>query len=164
MSGISKLETMDVPGVRRAILRRKRFILASIAVFGLLGLAINVLTPPLYRATARLEVRKPADHSAWTGQSLGSTNYQSENVQLYTNVELMTNRVLLARLAGDLNAPGSVLSDREPVAWLPKWLRVPMARASGRVPAENAAFGSNPQRVEQQVDWLQNRIRVQPVR
>ena len=158
-------EAMDVPGVRRAIRHRKRFILASIAVFGLLGLVLNVLTPPVYRATARLEVRKPADRSAWTGQSYGSSNFQSENVALYTTAELMTNRTLLAKLAGDLNAPGNLLAEREPASWMPKWLRVPVARAQAGGTTANAAFGApDPVRVSRQVDWLERAVRVEPVR
>jgi len=168
MSGQRKHETMDVPGVRKALWRRRRFIATSVAVFGGFGLLLNVLTPPVYRATARLEVRKPPDHSPWTGQSLGSTNFQSENVQLYTNVELMTNRELMTRLADDLYAPGAVLADREPASWLPKWLRVPVARASGAprgVAASNAAFGPpDPLRTERQVEWLSRAVRVTPVK
>jgi uncharacterized protein involved in exopolysaccharide biosynthesis len=166
MSGNRKQEPMDVPGVRKALWRRRRFIFTSVAVFGALGLVLNVLTPPLYRATARLEVRKPPDHSSWTGQSLGSTNYQSENVALYTNVELMTNREILTRLADDLYAPGNVLADREPASWLPKWLRVPVARASGATGhIMNASFGApDPLRQERQLETLTRQIRVQPVK
>lgn len=166
MSGNRKHEPMDVPGVRKTLWRRRRFIFTSVAAFGALGLVLNVLTPPLYRATARLEVRKPPDHSQWTGQSLGSTNYQSENVALYTNVELMTNRALLTKLADDLYAPGSPLADREPNSWMPKWLRVPVARAQG-APSHiaNASFGApDPLRQQRQVESLARAIRVQPVK
>jgi uncharacterized protein involved in exopolysaccharide biosynthesis len=170
-------ETNHPSGLRRTLSHRRRWIFAVAFAFGVVGLALDVLTPPVYRATARLEIKKPPEITPWTGQTLPGGGHQSEFVSFYTDAELITNRALLTRLASDLNAPGSVLAERtDPGAsWLPRWMRVPAAGASGwpaapPAPARDPRFPSQseityePAALREQLHWLGQAIRVTPIK
>jgi uncharacterized protein involved in exopolysaccharide biosynthesis len=138
-------------------------VLASFLVF---GIALNMLTPPVYRATVRVEFPTNAARSPWTGQPAPSTNYQSENMALFTSAELITNRVLLGRLAADLArseaaiyAESNARRDRQGT----HWLRVPIARAAGTPATSAARVEYDPAALGVRVDRLARAISVEPV-
>src|SRR5688572_14374274 len=110
MHELPGLEGVSVGLIRRALLQRRRLVFATVAGFIALGLAYNSFVAPVYRATVRVEIRKPPARSPWTGEPAPSGSYQSDNVAMYTTAELVRSRVLLGRLVTDLNAPGSRLA------------------------------------------------------
>src|SRR5258706_4681546 len=81
-----------------ALARRKGTLVAFVAGFAALGLVINNVTPAVYRATVRIELRAPLDRSPLTGEAVGNASFQSENVAMYTAADLITNRRVLGQL------------------------------------------------------------------
>src|SRR5256885_10045781 len=99
------------------------------------------------------------------------SSFQSENVAMYTAAELITNRVLLGQIAGDLTREGWITPGQPlggaltHVAALMRWL---YDRATGASVQSATAAASNrpasPDEVSDQIDWLQTIVRVEPVR
>jgi uncharacterized protein involved in exopolysaccharide biosynthesis len=158
------IEISGAAGVLRMINERRKMVLGVLATFLAIALGLNLLTPPMYRASVRVEFPPSDERSPWSGQSGPARNFQSENVALFTSAELITNRVLLGKLAVDLSRSEPALfaesnAQRDRTKGL-HWLRVPLARAAenGRnaVQYDQAALGAR-------VDRLTREITVQPV-
>jgi uncharacterized protein involved in exopolysaccharide biosynthesis len=86
--------------------RRKRLIIASLAGSLLLAFALNMLTPPVYRATARIEIHREPTRSLLTGEEIETSTSQSDNLALYTAAELITNRTLMSKVVENLRQKG----------------------------------------------------------
>lgn len=163
-------EALDVRSFVGILKRQKRVIYICVASFVVLGLCLNTFIPPVYRATIRLEIRQPVDRSPLTGLALGSPGSQSENVSMFTAAQQITNRNLLGRVAGDFSPRGwirtmpSAVAGQSDLAGLIRWLRVPIARASGRsTTVPGAADPADLVTLSGQVDWLRTVIKVDPV-
>jgi uncharacterized protein involved in exopolysaccharide biosynthesis len=170
MQDTTSLDAVDVRTIAGILKRQKRVIYISVAVFVVLGFCLNTFIPPTYRATVRMEVRPPTDRSPLTGQALGSPGYQTENLNMFTAVEQITNRRLLGRVASDFGPRGwirtmpSAVSGQSDFAGLIRWLRVSIARVFGRSsPAPGGAEPAGLAALAGQVDWLKTVIKVDPV-
>jgi uncharacterized protein involved in exopolysaccharide biosynthesis len=148
----------------RTLMERKRLVLGILAASLAVGLALNAFMPPVYRATVRVEFPPTSEHSPWTGDRAPTTNFQSENVALFTSASLITNRVLLGQLAADLSrsaplilAESEAQKKKQPGL---RWLRAPIAatpaNAGTGVQYDPAALGAR-------VDRLTRAISVVPV-
>ena len=71
-------DSLNLRACRRLLRRRKRLVLGVVGVFAIAGLCLDLFMPPAYRATVRLEIRRPLQRAPLTGQSAGSENFQSE--------------------------------------------------------------------------------------
>ena len=96
----------DNDGILQALKRHKGIVIACAVLFGGVGLGVSSIIPPLYQATARLEIRQPAQLRAWSEQPLGQSSAQVENLNLYTCAERIKRRDLLTRLAEELEVRG----------------------------------------------------------
>ena len=94
-------------GILQALKRDKGLVIACAVLLGGAGLGVSAIIPPLYRATARLEIRQPAQRTAWSEQPLGQSSAQTENLNLYTCAERIKRRGLLTRLAEELEDRGA---------------------------------------------------------
>ena len=92
MKDITIPHTLSASGVRRVVRERKRTILGVAAAFAVAGALVAWITPPVYRATSRVEFRAGDERDPWSGQQMRSSNYQSENAALYTSAEQITSR------------------------------------------------------------------------
>ena len=166
MTTTPRIEVPSAPGLWRALRERKRLVFSIIAGFGAFGLALNALTPPVYRATVRVEFPQDAERSPWTGAPEPGGSFQTQNMALYTSAELITNRVILGRLATDLSRTQPALLARSDAKreGIRHWLRTPIARAGGAT-AENAGSGVeyDPAALNERVDRLEQSITVEPV-
>src|SRR5437867_10253893 len=106
MSALNKLEEADVHSLVDTLKRNRRTILVFAGAFTAVGMLVNMVMPPVYRATARLEIRRPPDRSPLTGQSFSSPGFQSENVSMYTAAERIKDRLLLSLVAGEFAPQG----------------------------------------------------------
>ena len=140
-------------GWGRLLRRGRSAILASVGAFSVIGLCLSVFTTPTYRASVRIEIPRHLEPLPGTGQPAGTPSFQSDRVAMLTTAELIANRVLLGRLAGDLaRDPGSRLAADPGARRSPGWLRLASADAGERiVPLEN------------QVERLRRAIHVEPV-
>jgi uncharacterized protein involved in exopolysaccharide biosynthesis len=166
MTTTPRIEIPTAPGLWRALRERKRLVLSVMAGFAAFGLALNALTPPVYRATVRVEFPQDADRSPWTGQPAPGSSFQSENMALYTSAELITNRVLLGRLATDLSRSEPALLARSDAKreGIRHWLRTPIARAGGSTASPaGAGVEYDPAALGERVSRLERSITVEPV-
>jgi len=118
-------------GILEALNGHKGLVIACAVALGAAGWGVSAILPPVYEATARLEIRRPAQRTAWSEEPLGPSSAQVENLNLYTCAELVKRRALLARLAEELEDRGTWiasarLGDRG--GWLP-WTGVALAQA-----------------------------------
>ena len=90
----------------RALARHGRLVFACVALAGAAAVFVDSLTPPLYEATLRLEIQRPAARTPWTDQALAVGSAQAENLTLFTSTELIKRRTLLVRLAEDMAHDG----------------------------------------------------------
>ncbi len=133
--------------------RRKWWVITSVAVAGMVALALNTFTTPIYRATTRVEIQRTPTRSALTGEVLQENTAQSENMALYTTAELITNRVLMEEVVRELTAKGVTLKDPESSN--------PLRFIFGG-PATASVATAHVQRSE--VDWLLSRVSVEPIK
>jgi uncharacterized protein involved in exopolysaccharide biosynthesis len=161
MTTAPSIEIPTPSGLWRTLAERKRTVFGIVAAFLAVGLAINLFTPPVYRASVRVEFPDGA-RSPWSGDPAQTRNFQSENVALFTSAELITNRVLLGKLAVDMSRSEPTMLARGPetVGKSQHWLTVPIARASG---TGNGAVQYDPVALDARVDRLAKEISVQPV-
>ena len=73
--------TLGVQGGGAALARRKGTLVAFVAGFAALGLVINNVTPAVYRATVRIELRAPLDRSPLTGEAVGISRNDVESMR-----------------------------------------------------------------------------------
>ena len=152
-------ESVNARSLLRAMTRRKGVIVASLLAFAGLGVALNELTPPVYRATVRIEIRRAPDLAP-----VGSSNFQSENQAMYTAAALITSRTLLDGLAEEIQGRG----------WIPEqsWQSRLTHRVAEELPGAASKVGLEPGAPSEggaraprsaDVDWLESAIRVEPV-
>lgn len=158
----SSLEAGHIPAI---LSQGKKTIMIWMGLFLVLGIGLNVLLPPVYRATARVEIRRPPDRSALTGQSFAASGYQSENVSMITSAERIKDRMLLGEIATEFGPlgwiqtlPGSGAGDQNPSGKF-QWAPVPSAKAMS--PSSGNTFRRTT--LEAQVDWLQTIVAVEPI-
>lgn len=166
MTTAPRIEVPSPSGLLRTLAERKRLVLGVLAAFTAFGLALNAFTPPVYRATVRVEFPRTAERSPWTGQAVPGGNFQSENMALFTSAELITNRVLLGRLATDLSRSEPALLAESNAAKRRDglhWLRVPIARASTTAAPAGTGIEYDPVVLGARVDRLERAIAVEPV-
>jgi uncharacterized protein involved in exopolysaccharide biosynthesis len=167
MTTTPRIEVPSAGSLARTVAEHKRMVTFVIAGFVAFGLALNAFTPPVYRATVRVEFPAGSERSPWTGQPVTGGSFQSENMALFTSAELITNRVLLSRLATDLSRSEPQLlaqanEEKRRRGGL-HWLRVPIARASGTASPAGTAMQLDPVALGARVDRLERAISVQPV-
>ena len=161
----NKLNSLEAGTLLGILERGKRTILIWVGLFAILGVALNVLMPPVYRATTRLEIRKPPDRSPLTGQSFASSGFQSENVTMYTAAQRIKDRELLGGIATEFGPQGWIRSlpnavpGEQGLTSRFQWTGVASAKAL--TPPSPPLFQRNA--LESQVDWLQSIVAVEPV-
>jgi len=131
-------------GILQALKRHKGLVIACAVLMGAAGWGVSLIMSPVYEATARLEIRKPAQRTAWSEQALGPSSAQTENLNFYTSAELVKSRELLVQLADELERRGSWiatarLGDR---GWTFPWAGVSVAHASPSGPLLAAPAGT----------------------
>lgn len=158
----NSLDSGSVPGVLR---RGMRTILIWMGVFAAIAVCVNVLMPPVYRATVRLEIRKPPDRSPLTGQSFSSPAFQSENMSMITAAERIKDRMLLGQIATEFSPQGwirtlpSSLPGDNAMSSRFQWAGVASAKAMS--PSNGGTLQKSA--LEAQVDWLQTIVAVEPI-
>lgn len=158
MTTMPTFEPSSGLGLWRALRERKRLVILVVAAFGAFGLALTALTPPVYRATVRLEFPQDGERSPWTGQAAPGGNFQMQNMALYTSAELITNRTILGNLADEIRRTEPELLARSEARReiFHRWTNTPTARAGD-------AAGSDPVSMETHVERLARSISVEPV-
>jgi len=137
--------SVEVRDLGRLILRRRKVVLFSVIGFVALALALNVLTPPAYRAASRLEIEPTPNRSPLTNVEIQTPTVGSENLTLLTTAERILTRDVMERVVNEEQSRGVVLDPK--VA----------------DPAQ-AALMTPEMRMSANVDWLQRAVSVRPIR
>ncbi len=153
--------SFDVRSAWRVVSRQQWVVAGSILAFAGLALLLNATTLPVYRTSARIEIKQVPSRSPLTGETIESQTQLSENLALFTTAELVTNRVLIEQLAQSLAASGVALAPAPSALPLPIRVQKWLARLPFAAPREVASASD---RTQHDVDWLLKTISVRPVR
>ena len=163
MRGLNRFEAVDVQALLGVLKRGRRTIAVWAGLFAALGVTLNVVLPPVYRATVRLEIRKPPDRSPLTGQTMPSASYQSENLTMYTAAERIKDRRLLGEIATEFEPLGWIQSLPNPVSEPQSLSARLVGAATAAVKPKGPALPIVGSTLQSQVDWLQTIVSVDPV-
>ncbi len=152
---MSDREDLDIRRLWFVLRRRSRAVLAAALSFVALALLLTAATPSVYRASSRIQIEQGPHRSPVTGEATESPSPQSENLSLFTTAELITNRVLIERLANHLRTRGIAMANQAPA---------PLERALRFVVGTNRNVAAGPGRERLDADWLAAAIAVRPVR
>ncbi|HKQ56235.1 MAG TPA: GumC family protein [Candidatus Eisenbacteria bacterium] len=159
-----KTDEIDIKHYWFMILRQKKIILAAVCAGVLLATIMNLVTPPVYEATTRVEVNKEPTHSALTGDALAEGGeWRSDNVALFTTAELITARSLMREVVISLRAQG-ILKPGEGravvIGRVGEWVSTAGGAKSASATEGNVAEGS----VDREIDWLLSILTVKPIK
>ncbi len=157
-----KTDEIDLKHYWFVIVRQKKMILSAVCGCVLLATILNLVTPPTYRATTRIEVSKEPTRSALTGEAIASEDWRSDNVALYTTAELLTARSLLREVATTLASRGITKAGatRGAVARrVEDWVSSSTGARTASV--EGAAVTAD---IDREIDWLLTILSVKPIR
>jgi uncharacterized protein involved in exopolysaccharide biosynthesis len=155
---VNHYEDLDMRRYWVVIRRRKRIMLASVLACLLLAVTLNAVTVPVYRTSARIEIRQSPSRSPLTGEAIENPTAATENRALFTTAELITNRTLLERVAQALRARHIGLAPPRRPGLVSRIL----AGAGGPTSAAPAAPDSS-LAMQRDVNWLLKTVSVRPV-
>jgi uncharacterized protein involved in exopolysaccharide biosynthesis len=157
-SSMPKSDEIDLRVYAQVLRRHQRMVLGVTGGCVLLALLVNLLTSPVYRTTAVIEVRKDPGRSPLTGEAIAADQWQSDNIAVYTAAELITNRTLLRDVVQSLDAQGLI----PPQGGLGAIFHRHRARTgpAGGGPLSEGAE----QDLDTKIDWLVSVVSIKPVR
>lgn len=147
-----KSDEIDIKYYWSVIRRRNRVILAAVGSCVLLATIVNLVTPPTYRATTRIQVNKEPTRSALTGEAIASDDWRSDNIAMFTTAELITARSLMRDVAATLYRRGILGAHGS-------------APRKGPAASHGSADGGDAPAVDldRDVDWLLSIMTVKPI-
>jgi uncharacterized protein involved in exopolysaccharide biosynthesis len=156
-----KSDDIDLKHYWFVILRQRRMILTAVCVCVLLAVVINMVTPPTYLASTRIEVSKEPTRSALTGEVIASDEWRDDNVAMFTTAELITARSLMREVVMTLHARGII---KETTGKTAMGSRVDEAVSDPARPAsaEGSAYSATGD-IDKEIDWLLGILSVKPI-
>lgn len=156
-----KSDDIDLKHYWFVVLRQRRMILTAVCVCVLLAVVINMVTPPTYLASTRIEVSKEPTRSALTGEVIASDEWRDDNVAMFTTAELITARSLMREVVMTLHARGII---KETSGKTAMGSRVDEAVSDPARPAsaEGSAYGATGD-IDKEIDWLLGILSVKPI-
>jgi uncharacterized protein involved in exopolysaccharide biosynthesis len=159
-----KSDEIDLKHYWFVIRRQKKMILSAVCGCVLLATILNIVTPPTYRSTTRIEVSKDPTRSALTGQEIASEDWRNDNVTLYTNAELITSRSLLREVVATLYARGIMRANAGHGAVARRVEDWVTSGGGTRPVAPEGGTGIAPEDLDREIDWLVSILSVKPIR
>lgn len=126
---------MDFKDYWGVLLRRKWLIVVPVLASIGLAVSMNTLTEPVYRASARIRIEREPTRTFVKNEELDNRGFQADNLEMYTTAQMITNRELLSRVV------------------------VALRERNGAMESGVRALD-----LDRQVDWLADRITVEPIR
>jgi capsular exopolysaccharide synthesis family protein len=144
------------------LLLKRRWLILGIAMSALAAaLLITLLTPPVYRASATLQIDREAMQIVLV-QGVTSTEASGGDDFLQTQYELLRSRALAERVADTLNLAGSpLLQAIAGHSWLNRAIESLRPQARGATASREAP---NADAMRQASSLLQSRLSVEPLR
>jgi succinoglycan biosynthesis transport protein ExoP len=156
-------DRIDLLAYWRVIIKRRRLIAGVLAACVAVALIITLMTQPLYRATALMQVEKEGPPIVAT-QGAAPVSEFADPVFLNTQYQLLQSRALAERVANEMNLSAETLSSLNNAGWLGRV--VSLVRPASKTGATNDATG--PKRPEaslkEATGIIQRGLTVEPVR
>jgi uncharacterized protein involved in exopolysaccharide biosynthesis len=157
-----KSDDFDIKHYWFVILRQRKMIIASVCCCVLLATVVNLITPPVYLASTRIEVSKEPTRSALTGEVLSGQDWRSDNVTIYTTAELISARSLLREVVITLHARGIIKEGSGRAAVARQVEDVVSTTGNAReASADGAAYSGTG--MDKEIDWLLSIMSVKPI-
>src|SRR5690606_26984734 len=110
-------DEIDLPAYWRILVTRRWLILGVVAAGAALSLVLTRMTPPLYRATAVMQIDNEQQEIMQLGGFAGSfSRWDPEFLQ--TQYQLLRSRALAERVVDDLDLDAAALARLERPGWL----------------------------------------------
>lgn len=148
----------EVADLGRVLARRRGVILGFLLTFVALAIVLNVVTRPVFRTAARLEIPPTPSRSLITGAAVENPSAISEQLTLLTTAERIMSRDVLEQVARDMQARGIAMAERVPATTS---TAPPPATAS--IGAPTVPGDEDPQLIAD-IGWLAKNVSVKPLR
>ena len=158
-----KSDDLDLKHYWFIILRQRKMIITAVCGCVLLATVVNIITPPVYLATTRIEVSKEPTRSALTGEVIAGDDWRSDNVTILTTAELISARSLLREVVTTLHARGIIKEGAGQAATARRvedW--VSNAGSARDASAAAGAYGGSGD-MDKEIDWLLSIMSVKPI-
>src|SRR5206468_818695 len=157
-----KSDDIDLKHYWFVMLRQRKMILTAVCVCVLLAVVINLVTPPTYLATTRIEVSKEPTRSALTGEVIASDEWRDDNVAIFTIAELITARSLMREVVMTLHARGIIKEGPGRTAAMGSRVEDAVTAGAARpASAEGSAYSATGD-IDKEIDWLLGILSVKP--
>ncbi|OQX16639.1 MAG: hypothetical protein BWK73_03455 [Thiothrix lacustris] len=107
---LKKPDTLDLREFGRTLLRRRRMIMLITAITILLALLITLLSKPVYRATATLQIERESSKVVNLDNIMGSGDIRDTRDFYQTQFELIRSRALAAQVITELQLQAKLAS------------------------------------------------------
>ncbi|WGZ92636.1 MAG: polysaccharide biosynthesis tyrosine autokinase [Candidatus Thiothrix putei] len=125
---LKKPDTLDLREFGRTLLRRRRMIMLITALTLLLALLITLLSKPVYRATATLQIERESSKVVNIDNILGSGDIRDTRDFYQTQFELIRSRALAAQVITKLKLEEK-LSSTSIIGQIKAWFNTPDANS-----------------------------------
>jgi len=156
-----KSDDIDIKHYWFVILRQRRMILTAVCVCVLLAVVVNMITPPTYLASTRVEVSKEPTRSALTGEVIAADEWKDDNVAMFTAAELITARSLMREVVMTLHARG-IIKDADGKAAMGSRVEQAVADPAQPASADGSTLGAAGD-IDKEIDWLLTILSVKPI-
>ena len=157
---------IDLLAYWRVLMKRRRLIASVLAGCVAVSLLITLMTQPLYRASAMMQIEKegpPIVAGQGGGASLFSTGWDPEF--LTTQYQLLRSRALAERVANEMNLSAETLASLNDPGWIERVMALVRPAAKAKVSETTDIAG--PKRAEallkQATGVIRGGLSVQPV-
>jgi capsular exopolysaccharide synthesis family protein len=123
---LKKPDTLDLREFGRTLLRRRRMIILITAIIILLALLITLLSKPVYRATATLQIERESSKVVNTDNIMGSGDIRDTRDFYQTQFELIRSRALASQVISKLKLEEK-LSSTSIIGQIKAWFSTPDA-------------------------------------
>ncbi|UOG90668.1 MAG: polysaccharide biosynthesis tyrosine autokinase [Candidatus Thiothrix sulfatifontis] len=121
---LKKPDTLDLREFGRTLRRRRRMIILITAITLLLALLITLLSKPVYRATATLQIERESSKVVNLDNILGSGDIRDTRDFYQTQFELIRSRALVAQVITDLKLE-TTLASTSMLGQIKAWFSAP---------------------------------------
>lgn len=156
-------DEIDLRAYWRILVKRRRLIASVVAATIALALLLTLMTQPLYRASAMIQIDK---EPAPIVQTTAAPYYDSWDPEfLNTQYELLKSRALAERVANELDLDGSALANLEDPGWLGRVIGLlrPASRDSKARASQGAPEADRAASLKQAAGVVQGGLTVMPI-
>ena len=157
-------DEIDLLAYWHVLVKRRRLIAGVLAAVVAVALLLTLMTQPMYRASALMQIDK---EPAPIVQTTGAGYYDGWDPEfLSTQYELLKSRALAERVANELRLSAETLAALNDPGWLARVMGLlrPADKKSSNAQADQATTKAEAELLDQSTGLVQGGLTVQPVR